>query len=77
MLAEEIGSMRRYAAVGRSGWPADQRPGLCYYPVMSYATRRCVLLGLHQPMQSLSGGKRDAVSVTLSTVNRFRRLLPV
>jgi hypothetical protein len=41
---------------------------LCRAPVRSF--------GLHQPMQSLSGGKLDAVGVTVSTVTRFRRLDP-
>jgi hypothetical protein len=44
---------------------------------MSYAARRRVLLYLDQPMQSLGGGKLNAVGVTFSTINRFRRLAPV
>jgi hypothetical protein len=44
---------------------------------MSCATSWRVLLDFPQPMQSLSGGKLNAVGVTLSTVNHFRWLLPV
>ena len=76
---EHAGPYRGLATVAitlRSGRSSNNRPTFSHDPVMRCATAGCVLLYADEPMQSLSGGKLDAVGFTLSVINRFRRLLP-
>jgi hypothetical protein len=60
----------------RSGRPSNNGSVLPYDPVMGRATRRRVLLGFDQPVQSLSGGKFNAEGAAFSAINRLDRLLP-
>src|SRR5712691_9451766 len=62
--------------LGRSGRPSDNGLALIDDPVMGYAARRGVLLGLQQPMQSLGRSELDTDCIALSTVNRLDRLAP-
>lgn len=60
----------------KSDRPADHRPSLSYHPVMRCTTAGRILLCADQPMQSLGGGKLNAIGFTLSMVDGFRWLLP-